>query len=153
MWVAAQRAFPGVRVDVLSDGGYPVTPANHWAEWQAAWNMQLSPDCATCTTDLTAVVDHGSALSPASRFALLAFDQDSVISRFYGIDGTQLQAQLLAFRQHADLMARWRYFEIAGTRHVMMGSARSLVAADGQTLRGFLAAFATDDPTWYSSPP
>lgn len=152
-WEAAQRAFPGVRVDVLSDCGDPVTPVGHWAEWQAAWNIQLPPGCATCTTDLTAVVDHGSALSPASRFALLAFDQDAVISMFYGIDGVQLQASLLEFQHHADSMAQWRYFEIAGVRHVMMPSARSLAAADGQTLRGFLAAYATDDPTWHSSHP
>ena len=152
-WERAQNAFPNARVDLMSDCGDPIMPVNHWGEWVSTWSMQLPAGCTECATNLTAVVDHGFARMPTSRFAWLAYQQDAVISAFYGISGSQLQAAITTMQPHVDMQNNWRDFVLPGTTHVMLGDARTLAAGDGQTLRGFLGAWASDDPAWHSSHP
>lgn len=115
-----QRRFPNMVVDVLDDSGQPVEPSGElWQQWQAAWGVQFPPGCTQCSQGVRHVVRHLRDTWPESRFALISYTHDSVISTFMGLTPWDFNAQLEdALEEMEDTWPNARYFLMAGALHV-----------------------------------
>ncbi len=141
-------AWPDASVEVLQDsapfldvmdGNYPV--------WQQAWGTMFPPLCTGCDASFSAVMDAVTAANPSSRIGLLTFTEDSTLKFFFGYSGSLLPAitSLLANQyNHPTTHA----FVVAGTSHTMLGDYLTMTAADGTTLKSWIAQWATGDPAW-----
>lgn len=154
-WSRVADAWPSARVDLIDDSGPPITPpATRWAQWRAAWNLQIPTGCTTCSTELESLIAfYGRRFPSPSRMALLSYLQDGTISTFYGVSGPMFETGLrnLATTQ---FMGRdnARYFFLPGNRHVLLGNAAAR-GADGTTLAQFLTQMLTDSPDWHNVAP
>src|SRR6185295_5945428 len=106
-WWQTQQAFGSLRVDLIDDSGPPLPPPYAPEDleqiWRNSWNLAaLRPEgCTARTDDLSAIVPFYGANLPGHRAALLSYDQDVIISGFYGLTGSEFQSGAAAL---ADLM-------------------------------------------------
>jgi hypothetical protein len=155
-----QRAFSSARVDVIDDSG-TLMPPDIEADgvsiepfWRTQWNLAaaLPPDCAGCTTALSALYGYYAASFPSDRFALLSYSQDSVIPAYYGITTAEFTSGL-----DEDLMdyfapnANAHYFVNSMFGHVLWFEPS--LATGSTTVQGFVTKLAADDPSWASVSP
>lgn len=143
-----QDAFTAARVDVLDDSGQPVDPdPATWTKWKDAWNMQLPADCAACGDSPTAFVEYYRVKYPQSRFGLISYENDIIISPFMNLSLGTFNKELMALATSID--GNWtngRYFLLSGGGHVGMFAAST-------ALKKWVTAFASDDPAWASVRP
>lgn len=157
-WIATSEAFAAARVDLLDDSGPPLPPPylseSLEGQWRAAWNLNatLPSDCAECMTDISALVDYHAMKMPNSRSGLLSFTQDGVIGQYLGISGAQVEEGLSVL---AGAMAQYpntKFYYTTGTDHVLLGKEQD-ISQNGVSLKKWIAALWTDDPTWDSVKP
>jgi Pectinacetylesterase len=156
-WYQTQQAFGAKRVDLLDDSGPPL-PAPYLTEsleqtWRNAWNLNaaIPAGCPACATDLDAVIAFYGTTMTGHRAALLSYTQDSVISLFFQIPGTQVELGLGALKAEMAPFDIWRHFFVTGTTHTIFGVPDT--TQNGITLREFVTKMVTDDPTWATVEP
>jgi hypothetical protein len=141
-------ATTGARVDLLDDSGQPVAPdPARWELWKQVWSMQLPSDCPACTASPAAITDYYREKYPDSRFGLISYQYDIVISPFMNLSLGTFHDELYSLTDHMD--ATWpsaRYFVIAGASHV------GLTLASPE-LKDWVARMVSDSPSWGSSRP
>jgi hypothetical protein len=148
-------AFAPTRVDLLDDSGPPFSAARtpYIEQWNEAWDLfgAFPKDCAECAKDPAFVLPFYSAKYPASRFALLSYDRDNVISRFYGMsqDDFKVAIEEVASGPFGKL-PNGRYFYVAGASHTMLRTLST--ASGGTTLGAFLTSMVGDAADWKSVP-
>lgn len=149
-WHRARAHFPGVRVDMVDDGGAPISPPQFPVarrnQWNQAWNFAgtLPADCPECLADWSRLIPYNLARMPGARGALLTSMQDGVIAQYLGVNGRTFEAGVEAL--HASIPdPRYGAFLIPGDAHVLMASA---VIAGGQTVPQWLRGMQADDPAW-----
>ena len=143
-----QDAFPAARVDVLDDSGQPIAPdPARWKLWKDAWNMQLPAGCTGCANGPDAFPDYYRVKYPTSRFGLISFAYDSIISPFMNLSLTDFHDEL--YRLMGKMDATWangHYFVLAGASHVGL-------ATPTPALKTWVTQMVTDDPAWASARP
>jgi hypothetical protein len=143
-------AFPSAEVHVLADCGPMINPTGtRLADWLTAWNVAIPASCAGCSTDFTKYPLWLSSQHPASRFALLAYEQDTVLSNFFGYDlaGQRTQTQMLEASSY-DGQANARYFVLPDASHVMLNNLYSLVGNGNVSLDSWVTAFVDGGAGW-----
>jgi hypothetical protein len=156
-WWQTQQAFGDVRVDLIDDSG-PTLPAPYLSEsleqtWRNAWNLNAAapPGCTDCIANIDAIIGFYGTQFRGHRAALLSYTQDSVISLFFAIPGTDVELGLGAL---ANIMAPhdvWRHFYVTGTTHTVFFTPE--VAQNGVSVRTFITQMVTDDPAWATVQP
>lgn len=122
-----KEAFGAVRVDLVDDSGppFPNDKMGHFAEWVAAWDLlpAIAPGCAECANgNVLGLFGYYSKTYPEARFALLSYDRDGTISRFFDLAGTEFATTLAEVTtKYIDPLPNMRAFELAGTSHTMLG--------------------------------
>ncbi len=147
------QAFAPTRVDLVDDSGPPIPASKsvYLPQWNEAWDLfkAFPADCSGCASDPAAIVPYYSAKYPSSRFALLSYDHDNVISKFYGMNQDEFKTAIeaVATTQFAPL-ANGRTFYVSGTSHTMLGKLST--ASGGTTLAAWLRTMITDGADWKS---
>lgn len=127
--------------------------------WWASWNLDatVTPLCAGCKADLSALWTTLAAAHPGDRLALLSSTQDSTMRAFFGgmaPDAFQTRVSNLAARL-ADV-PNAASFRVGGLEHQ---SDHALLlrpgaySAGGRTLLGWLGMQLADDAAWTSVGP
>jgi hypothetical protein len=148
-------AFAPTRVDLIDDSGPPIPAAKttYLDQWNASWDLfgSFPKDCAACATDPAFIMPYYAAKYPGSRFALLSYDHDNVISKFYGLSQDEFKVVIedVASTQFAKL-TNGRYFYVAGTSHTMLRTLST--ASGGTTLGAFLTSMVGDAADWKNVP-
>ncbi len=158
-----QQAFPTAEVHVLADSA-PLVPTNHLTAWTTAWNLAPPAGCTDCDQGLPAWIRRLMTAHPTSRFGLMSYDRDRVISWFFFAgDGPDqalsppldtFRAALLALRTSSYAgRANARTFVVPGEAHVFLGDYENraadgtvrppITAANGVDLREFVVGWAT----------
>ena len=141
-------AWPAAAIEVLQDSApFVDVMAGRYPLWQQAWGIALPPGCTACGTSFPAVIDALVAAYPATRLGLLTYDEDATVKSFFAYAGSLIPAidSLLA-NQYAH--PNTHAFVLPGPNHVMLGNYQTLAAADGTTLKSWVAQWATGDPAW-----
>jgi hypothetical protein len=159
-----RAAFPEATVHLLADSAPMVQPA-HFAAWTSEWNLSL-PDGG-----FPGVVIQGAAAAPGSRVALLSFQEDAVLTRFFYSSGDTSSwanppfgtytANLVSLEAQYDATVNARYFRLPGQDHVMLqrygvvqsdgGISAPGKSRDGGTdLKRWLDAWISGDGGWDS---
>lgn len=156
-WNQTQEAFGAKRVDLIDDSGPPL-PSPYLtdqleATWRNAWNLAaaIPASCPACANDLDAVIAFYGTTMTGHRAALLSYTQDSVISLFFQIPGTQVEMGLGALKAEMAPYDIWRHFFVTGTTHTVFGTPE--VSQGGVSVRQFITQMVTDDPNWVSIEP
>jgi hypothetical protein len=154
-WWQTQQAFGDVRVDLIDDSGPTLPNLGEPLEqtWRTAWNLDAAtpPGCTGCSDSIHAILGFYGTQFAGHRAALLSYTQDSVISLFFQLPGTDVELGLGAL---ADLMAPhdvWRHFYVTGSTHTVFFTPQ--VSQNGVSVRTFITQMVTDDPAWASVQP
>lgn len=161
-WAQTQRAFGGIRVDLIDDSG-PILAAESVAlgkgllsaEPRAAWDVDsvMASACPECQGAPDALVSVHAAAFPQSRAALLTRTQDAVLSSYYGITPGQFETGLKAvLKARFDPLPNVHYFMASGSGHMFLGAEPTAVS-NGTTLLSFLERMLQDDAAWGSVAP
>lgn len=151
-----QEAFGDVPVDLIDDSGPPMNQSTIplFPIWKAAWNMDgaFPPDCAECRVNLRNAATYYSKKYPNSRFALLSYDNDAVISAFFFQPPPFFVNNLndLTFNVIRPL-PNFRYFIPSGFDHTM--SHHWDVTAGKMALSTFLNDMHAGSPAWSNKTP
>jgi hypothetical protein len=145
----AKEVFGDVEVHALADASPLIMPqGDRWATMQAEWAPALPPGCDGCQGDPGFILDALATAHPDSRHGLLTYDDDAVISSYFGYAG-DLPAAVDALRTtHHDPFPNTRYFIGPGTDHGVLGDA--VTAPDGTTPTSFMLGWLVGDPAWHS---
>jgi hypothetical protein len=143
-----REAFPRARVDVLDDSGQPIQPdPARWRLWRAAWNLHMPADCAWCGDQVSDLVEYYLTRYRDSRFGLISYTHDAVISTFMNLSSSLFNQELMQAADQVD--HGWpnaHYFLIDGSLHVgLLGASPALVT--------WLQQMVNDDPAWTSVRP
>lgn len=150
-WDRVQRAFPMARVDLLDDSGPPINPPEvRYGQMMASWNIQFPEGCTGCRENLGALFDfYATRFPPPHRMGMLSYTQDRTISTYFGITGPQFQTLLDGLtRTSFDPRPNFRYFELTGNDHTMIGNLATVTSPGGTTLLQWVTAWATDASPW-----
>lgn len=154
-----REAFPEAQVDMLDDSGPPLPKpylsGDLQAKWMSAWNLgdALPPGCTDCTTDLDKIFNYYGTVYTDSRFALLSYTKDQVISFFLGVSQSTMPEALAALATaDIDPHDNMKYFYVTGTNHTFLGGNLSQTT-NSVTLATWLTQFWTGDPAWSSQKP
>lgn len=149
-WGTASEIFPEAEVHVLADASPLVPPlGDRWALMNERWAPAFPAGCATCATEMGGLLDHLAVTYPASRHALLTYEDDAVISSFFGYGPGELAiatATLLA--EHHDVHPNTKYFVAPGADHGMLDD--TVVGPGGVTLADFVSGWLSGSPSWQS---
>jgi hypothetical protein len=141
-------AWPDASVEILQDSApFVDVMGGNYQVFQQTWGIDFPPYCPGCDTSFPAVIDAITAANPTSRIGLLTFTEDATVKLFFGYSDSLMPAidSLLANQySHATTHA----FVVAGTSHTMLGNYLTMTAADGTTLKSWIAQWATGDPAW-----
>lgn len=155
-WPTVQDAFDDIRVDVLDDSGPPFRPgAGLWAQWTEAWNMQFPEDCLACEESVDGIVEYfRSDLLPTSRFGLISYRNDAVISAFFRLDPLTFSNRLGTLMDTFDEEPNAHYFVIDGISHTFLIAGYELIqSSNGMPLWRWVEHMVDDDPDWESYRP
>jgi len=149
-----RMAFPDARLDVLDDSGLVVdVNPDQWAEMMESWRPPLPADCPDCLFMLTNLIRyHGRSMPAGSRFGMLASLEDETIRGYFGFTGPEMSAAVMSSVELMNTFEGQRAFLIEGNRHVLLGRP-TLENSEGVSVREWVQAFASDDPTWDSVGP
>ncbi|MBZ4416246.1 pectinacetylesterase family protein [Myxococcus sp. RHSTA-1-4] len=141
-------AFPGAEVHVLADSGQMVNPAGTlYGTWLTSWGVAVPPACTGCESDFSRIPASLADTYPGSRFALLAWDQDAVLSTFFAHPAQTydtLTRELLTSAY--DGRGNARYFLKAGTQHTFLGSLDTVTSTTGVALDDWLTQWVEAAP-------
>ncbi len=143
-------AFPHAEVHVLADCGPMVNPVGtRLSEWLTAWNVTIPAACTGCSTDFPSYPRWLSSQFPNSRFALLAYEQDTVLSTFFGYDlaGQATQTRALEASSY-DGQPNARYFVLPDASHVMLTGLYTLVGNGSVSLDAWVTDFVDGGAGW-----
>jgi hypothetical protein len=149
-WGTAKEVFgDAVEVHTLADASPLVMPlGDRWDTMKTQWNIQWPAKCAGCEDDPAFLIDALATAHPTSRYGLMAFNNDAVISAYFGYMG-DLPAATDALRTtHFDVFEGTKYFVTAGTGHIVLGA--SVTAPDGTNPVTFAFGCLLGDPAWHS---
>jgi hypothetical protein len=143
-FAAVKAAFPNAEIHVLADCGQMINPAGTTlAQWVAAWNLQVPAGCTGCDTDFTKYPTWLFSTYPQSRFALLAYTQDGVLSQFFGYSGADFETQTRALLTTEYVpTSNAKYYLVSGNSHVMLGNLNT-ITNNNVTLLDWTSAFVT----------
>lgn len=142
-------AFPAAEVHALADCSPPVTPEpTRWAAWQREWALVFPAACAGCRARFPALLDDLAARLPRSRIGLLAFEDDAVLTLFFGYGLGQMKQALTALL--ATPRPSVRAFVLPGTEHVMLDRYHQLSGAGGVRLADWVQRWGRGDSGWAS---
>ncbi|MFO0548756.1 MAG: pectin acetylesterase-family hydrolase [Polyangiaceae bacterium] len=148
-WGTTKQAFPGSAVHILADASPLVMPhGSRWATMLTAWAPAFPEACTNCEAEPGALLDTLATAYPTSRYALLSYDEDEVISQYFGFTGdlgSTLDAMTAA---HFDPHPNTKYFIAPGTEHGVLGD--PVIAPDGTSVTDFFFAWLIGAPTWKS---
>ncbi len=145
----ARLAFPDARVDVLDDSGIIVdADPDQWAQMMESWRPPLPSDCPECLERVTNLLPYyARTMREGERFGLLASREDETIRTYFNFAPAELATAVDAMVVTMNGLPRQRVFVNDGSQHVLLGRP-TLATSDGVTVREWVTAFATDDPTW-----
>ena len=149
-WGTAKEIFgDAVEVHTLADASPLVMPlGDRWDAMKAQWNIQWPAKCAGCEGDPALLIDALATAHPTSRYGLMAFNNDAVISGYFGYMG-DLPAAVDALRTtHFDVFDGTKYFITTGTGHGVLGV--NVTAPDGTNPFTFALGCLLGDPAWHS---
>lgn len=150
-----RERFPNARVDLINDGGPPMINTSLEGQWRAAWGLDANvPEgCAACATDLRAYLSFAISSDPTARVALLSYQEDGVISQFYGLDAATFAQQLGDLTSEVfDANTNAHVFLVPGTSHTMWSNMAS-VTQSGTNAWDWVKAMLSDDANWSSITP
>jgi hypothetical protein len=154
------NGFKKSSVYLLDDSGPPL-PAPYLKTtletlWRKAWGLDTNfpADCPACLTSFDALLDYYTTHYTKSRFALLSYVNDNVISSFYSITQAQMAMGLdaLATQSFDPYPKQAAYFYITGNKHTLLGGVKTL-SQNGVSLEDWITQFNSDDPAWKSVHP
>jgi hypothetical protein len=145
-----RATWPNAEVHLLADCGQMLNPSGtRLSDWLTAWNVTVPSDCAGCTTDFPKFPTYLATKYPASRFALLAYEQDNVLSQFFGYDLPTFQARTRDLLTASyDGRSNARYFVSPAVNHVMLYDLFTLIGPRNVPLLTFTTDFVAGDPAW-----
>jgi Pectinacetylesterase len=143
-------AFPDAEVHVLADSGQMVTPAGTLLNtWLTHWGVKIPAACTNCATDFTRFPVYLADTYPKSRFALLAWSRDNVLSTFFGYSAANFETQTLSLLSSSyDGKANAKYFLKRGTQHTFLGSLDTITSTTGVTLESWVQQWVDGSATW-----
>jgi hypothetical protein len=145
-------AWPSAAIELLQDSSpFVDVMGGYYPQWQAAWAIAFPPGCAACTTSFPAVIDAVTGAYPAVRIGLLTYTEDATVKAFFGYSGSLMPA-LASLLANQYGRPTTQAFVLDGSSHTMLGSYQTIAAPDGTTLKSWVAAWATGDPTWHTVP-
>jgi len=150
-------AFPDAEVHGLADGAQPVQPANGLIPTAiAAWNLQLPPGCAACSTSFPALADHLGATWPGHRIGLTASTDDGTLRFYFGypdaLTFSTATRALLASDAYGPTTDQ-RYFAKKIVDHTMLGHLEWTTDTSTLTLRDWVVQWRDGDPLWANQAP
>jgi hypothetical protein len=150
-----KEAFANAQVDLLNDCAppFPQSKVATFGDWDEAWDLfgAVPAGCEACKDDVGSAFSYYATAYPTSKLALLAFDNDPTISRFYNMEPTAFAAELEALGKRFDAHPNAHYFFVADEAHTML---RKLsVTSGGKTLGAWIGEMVTDAPGWASVDP
>ncbi len=139
-------------------------PAAVRTAWWDAWNLgsTVSPSCATCQTDLSALWRELEIRHPSDRLALISTTQDLTMRAFFGdpnaeFAGPLFEAHLAELAQAIGANPNAATFRVGGTAQtdhaLLFSSSLATSSAGGTLLLQWLSELATGDPAWVSRGP
>lgn len=155
-WPTIKEAFPHQRVDIIDDSGPPIAFSEEtWAQWRDTWNIQMPDGCPECDQSIGVALDYALAeLLPGGRFALISYNQDTIISTFLGLLPSAFKDLLGDLCEILDTEDSAQYFVLSGLAHTptifVAGTAK---ASDGTPLWQWLQQMQDDDEEWVSHKP
>lgn len=158
-WWRVQRAFGGVRVDLVDDSGPPLDPPYLAKElsdtWRAQWNLaaSLPPDCPECLETFGAIYDYYGANHTTQRWALLSYTRDWIVPIYFGFTLEEFpQAIAEIVQTHVAPYENAGYFLLDAVGHVLL-TAPLPITSGGVDLQAWLGQMVADDPAWASVDP
>jgi hypothetical protein len=143
-WGRFVSTWPGASLGILADcAAMAEPPADRYATWRAAWNLDTPADCTACATSFSAYDEHFDARYPDTRVALTITLRDEVLSQFWGAPDYETRVRDLLGLLADDQAIR--YFALDSTQHVITGDAASLRASDGTLLADWIVAWFAGD--------
>lgn len=153
----AKQYWPTTRVDLIDDSGPPFSPDKmaYLPTWAAAWDLAgaLDPDCTECANyNFPALLASYTKKSPESRFALLSYDHDYVISTFFNLSEAEFSVALAdVTEKQFTTNAKVQAFEVAGTEHTMLGDLTT--SSHGKDVGTWISDMESDAATWATVKP
>ena len=119
------------------------------------WNVGEWMDvlCPQCKDDFSQFYNVLAATYPKSRGALLSYEQDGTISRYFVESAAQFQTDLNDLAtMRLDALPNMKYFYENGVNHTMLLDPTKHTV-NGVSLLPWLTQMTTDDPAWTSVKP
>ena len=120
-----------------------------------AWEPRTPGGCGDCIDGLPQWLDHAVSSNPGSRFGLLAYDADAIVSVYFGypLDGAFTNALGRLSADSYVPAANANHFILAGTEHTMLGGFSNLSSPDGVALSEWVASWTKGDEDWVDVSP
>ncbi|HEY4244896.1 MAG TPA: pectin acetylesterase-family hydrolase [Kofleriaceae bacterium] len=144
-------AWPTADVPLLQDSSPFVPPLANYDAWQTSWDLQYPPGCNGCATNFSSVISTLVAANPSSRIGLLTYNNDAVVSAYFGYTSLVDATNTLVANEYSGPTAH--VFELAGTSHTMLGGLATIVAPSGTSLATWVTQWATADAAWANLTP
>ncbi|WP_163995086.1 pectin acetylesterase-family hydrolase [Pyxidicoccus caerfyrddinensis] len=143
-------AFPTAEVHVLADSGQMVTPAGTLLDtWLTNWGVTIPASCTNCGTDFTRFPAYLADTYPESRFGLLAWSRDGVLSNFFGYSAADFETRTLQLLTASyDGKDNARYFLKRGTQHTFLGSLDTTTSTTGVALEDWVSQWVEGNAAW-----
>lgn len=144
-----RAAFPEARLDVLDDSGLLVeVDAEQWDQMMTSWQPGVPGDCPECLDNLTNLLPYyARTMHAGDRFGILASREDETIRTYFSFSPAQLATRVDAMVSSLAGVSSQHVFVNDGDEHVLL-SRPALATSGGVSVRAWVTAFATDDPTW-----
>ena len=150
-------AFPEAELHVLSDSGPMVQPLQRrWNAMAASWDPQTPEDCELCAFGLPQWSDYLVSNHPESRFGLLAYDADTVVSLYFAYplnDDLFAEAVARLIEDTYDPAEHAAAYVLEGNQHVMLGDFTSVESPSGDRLVDWVRAWANGEDGWQNVTP
>jgi hypothetical protein len=149
---ATRAAWPNAEVHGLADSSPLIkSEPTRWQAMQTQWAMRFPAACSGCPADLGAMPAALQAEAPAgTRYGLLSYTRDNVISTYFGLTQDQFQTELDG--EVASLGTDQAAFLIVGTSHVLIGNP-TLTTTSNVVESTWVTQWAVGDTAWTSVGP
>lgn len=135
------RTF-GARTDVIDDSG----PSFGDFGFPPTWQVRLPPGCPTCSAGFAALFAYDRLTYPSTRFGFLAFQVDTLLPGFFGVEESVMTQWLAQYEGALDGIANAQSFVALGTGHAVLTSKIDPAATADLPL--WIQQMANDDPSW-----
>jgi hypothetical protein len=132
----------GARTDVIDDSG----PSLAGFGFPPTWQVRLPRGCPWCSSGYAALFAYDRLTYPSTRFAFTAFENDTCLPGFFGVDGAVITQWLEQYESALLSVANAESFVALGTGHAVLSSTLDPTATAG--LPAWIRQMAEDDPSW-----